>query len=232
MLDFITIGVLAVTGILGWLRGFIKSIFGLLSTVVAAVLATLGANQFAPMLSQRLTEVGMKQVFLSMIPDIGVMDGSIEDLGNALQAQGVPAALTQIITDSVHTALQTGATAGDNLRELIAQSMAQQISLGLTRMVLFSVLFFVALTLLHVLLVALDALFRLPVLNLANHIGGLAFGLVQGALICAVICVVVSAILMYTAGEPDALVTMQQVENTVLFKLFYHSPLLASFLFA
>ncbi len=231
MLDIIIIGILAVTGVMGWLRGLIKSVFGLLSTLLAAVLATVGANHFAPMLSEKLTEVGMKQVFLSMIPDISVMDSSVQNLSDALQAQGLPTALTKVVADSLNAVLQNGAVAGGDLRELLAQSLAQQISLGLTRMVLFSVLFFVALALLQVLLLVLDTVFRLPVLNLANRVGGLAFGLVQGGLICAVVCVVVSAILMYTAGEPDALVTMEQVEQTVLFKLFYHSPLISAFLF-
>lgn len=231
MLDLITIGILAVTGVIGWLRGFIKSIFGLLSTLLAAILAGLGANALAPVLSQRLTEVGMKQVFLGLIPQLDVAGNGVQGLGEALQEQGLPSALIQIITDSASAVLQSSAATGEELREMIAQSMAQQISLGLTRMVLFSVLFFVALALLQVLLLVLDTVFRLPVLNLTNRVAGLIFGLVQGAFICGVVCVVVSAILMYTAGEPDALLTVQQVEQTHLFRLFYHAPIIEAFLF-
>lgn len=231
MLDLITIGILAVTGVLGWLRGFIKSIFGLLSTLLAGILAGVGANSLAPVLSQRLTEVGMKQVFLNMIPQLDVIGNGVQSLGEALQAQGLPAALTQIIVDSASSVLQNNAATGEELREMIAQSMAQQISLGLTRMVLFSVLFFVALALLQVLLLVLNTVSHLPVLNLTNRVAGLIFGLVQGALICAVLCVIVSAILMYTAGDADALLTMQQVEQTYVFRLFYHAPIIEAFLF-
>lgn len=231
MLDLITIGILAVTGVMGWLRGFIKSIFGLLSTLLAAILASVGANMLAPVLSERLTEVGMKQVFLSLIPQLDGAGNGVQALGQALQEQGLPAALVQIITDSASAVLQNSAATGEELRQTIAQSMAQQISLGLTRMVLFSVLFFVALVLLHVLLLVLDTVFRLPVLNLANRVAGLIFGLVQGVLICGVVCVVVSAILMYTAGDPDALFTVQQVEQTYVFRLFYQAPIIQGFLF-
>lgn len=233
-LDFVVVAVMALSAIYGFLKGFIKSIFGLLSTLVSAFLASQLAQMLAPTLSERITEVGMKSAFLTIIPDVDLtgIPTTIESVTLALQEYGLPGWMVNTVAGHITQQVENGAaTAGEQLRETIAEGMAQAVSLSFTHMLLFVILFFVLLAVMQIIMLLLDTVFKLPLLNMANRLGGMAMGLVQGALICGVVCVIVSLILLYTAGDPDAMLTMESVKSTYLFHHFYDNPIIEMFLF-
>lgn len=233
-LDIVIIAILLLFGIGGFLKGFIKGIFGLASTLVSAFLSSQLAQMMAPGLSERVIEVGMKNVFLGIIPDVDLtgIPTTIESVALALQEYGIPRWMVDTVAANIAQRVEEGAAAtGEALREMIAQSMAHAIALSFTRLLLFVVLFFVILLLLQLLQLALDTVFKLPVLNLSNRVGGLVLGLIQGALVCGVVCVVVSLIVLYTAGEPDAAITMETINATRVFRHFYNNPIIELFLF-
>lgn len=181
-MDIAVAAVLLLFVIVGWRQGFVKSLAGLIITVIALVGAAVVAGSFAEPaarlaapLIEGMVEEKVDQALIDQTGsyDTDRLDGSVEEV---LQMLGIDAdAREEIAGRAEDTIRDTGAT--------VVSAVIQSLARSVIYVVLF-ILAFVALSLLlHVLAAAMDLLTKLPGLHAVNALSGAALGLVKGGLV-------------------------------------------------
>lgn len=182
IMDVVVAAVLLLSVICGWRQGFVKSLAGLIITIIALVGAAMIAGTFADpaarLVAPLIENVVEEKVEEALIAQTGSYDtsrleGSAEEI---LQLLGIDADARESIAERAEeTIVETGVS----VVSAVIQSLARSVIYG----ILF-ILSFIALTiLLHILAAAMDLLTKLPGLHALNALGGGALGLVKGALV-------------------------------------------------
>lgn len=213
--DGIVVAVLALFTWLGWRKGLLLSLCGL----VVAIIAFFGAGFVADTLDAPVAE--------GLTPQLeSILDERIsrhrEELGtitiaDALRQEG---GLFNWAADAVEAALDESqllhevSLAVDVATKAIAQRIAHSL--------LFAMAFLVLYVLLTLALHTLDLVAKLPGLRFCNGLGGGAIGLVKGAII--VFVAVGAASLLLSSYLPD----VQSLERSYIFKFFVENNVLLS----
>lgn len=182
IMDVVVAAVLLLSVICGWRQGFVKSLAGLIITIIALVGAAMIAGTFldpaARLVAPLIENVVEEKVEEALIAQTGSYDtsrleGSAEEI---LQLLGIDADARESIAERAEeTIVETGVS----VVSAVIQSLARSVIYG----ILF-ILSFIALTiLLHILAAAMDLLTKLPGLHALNALGGGALGLAKGALV-------------------------------------------------
>ena len=203
VLDLLTIAVIALFALLGWHKGLVLTLCGVLVVFVAYFGATYVSETFSsniaaliqPSIQNRLDLVVEQALtsddepshtLLLPAPDTGDQEedpdaASLEQVMAALRRSpiltGMYESVAQAISDGAVKVITTASAA-------IAYYLAYQIS----RAGLFFLTFFLIVVVWSLLSRALDLACRLPVLRSFNEIGGLLLGLVKG--VCILLAVV------------------------------------------
>lgn len=191
--DVILLVIVILCVIVGMRRGFVLTLCGVLSIVVALVGAKVTADQFSPVVTQaiaprmetvieaRLNESIGDTVQNSTNWDESDFDASLGGiLGIFQQNEAVQNAISGIqdsIQSGVDAAVQTAAGS-------MAQEIAQPVAWG----TVYVIAFVVILLLWNLISKALDLVAKLPVLHFFNRLLGGACGLIKGILIAGCIC--------------------------------------------
>lgn len=204
---------------LGWHRGLLLSLCGLVVVVVAYCGAGLAADTLstpvADFLQPRLAETietGIQNHLSASTQPAEDPLTALEDMGGlyswaAGQIQDFSAGIGQIISDSISAVAVAAATA---------------VALRLAHSILFVVAFLVLFLVLTLLLHALDLVAKLPGLHFCNALGGGIIGLVKGALY-----IFVAVCFLQIFGK---LSTPDVLENTCLTRFFVEfNPILFLF---
>ncbi len=182
IMDIIVAAVLLLFTVLGWRHGFVKSLAGLIITIIALVGAAMIAGTFAdpaarlaaPIL-EKAVESRVEKIIIDQtgLYDMDRLEGSAEEI---LELLGIDAdARDSIAEQAEETILETGS----GIVSAVIHSLARSVIYG----ILF-ILSFIALNiLLHVLAAAMDLLTRLPGIHVVNAVSGAVLGLVKGALV-------------------------------------------------
>ena len=182
IMDVVVAAVLLVSLILGWRQGFVKSLAGLIITIIALVGAAMIAGTFADpaarLVAPLIETVVEEKVEEALIAQTGSYDtsrleGSAEEI---LELLGIDADARESIAERAEeTIVETGVS----VVSAVIQSLARSVIYG----ILFVLGFIVLTILLHILAAAMDLLTKLPGLHAVNALGGGALGLVKGALV-------------------------------------------------
>lgn len=191
--DVILLVIVILCVIVGMRRGFVLTLCGVLSIVVALVGAKVAADQFSPVVTQaiapqmetvieaRLNESIGDTVQNSTNWDESDFDASLGGiLGIFQQNEAVQNAISGIqdsIQSGVDAAVQTAAGS-------MAQEIAQPVAWG----TVYVIAFVVILLLWNLISKALDLVAKLPVLHFFNRLLGGACGVIKGILIAGCIC--------------------------------------------
>lgn len=184
--------IIATAALIGWKRGLISVIFGLVSMIAALILATI----FGPKLSdliQTKTEVKAKlAVKLSETLKLDELALEFPDGEGFMEKLELPT----VLTDMLHTEGLSEKLNLNNLAETASTKVAESISNFLAGLALaavcYIIVFLVALIILNCLRGVLNIFSKLPLLKEANALGGLVLGLVQGILIIWILFAVVT----------------------------------------
>ena len=182
IMDLVVGAVLLLFTVFGWRHGFVKSLAGLVITIIALVGAAVIAGTFADpaarMAAPLIDSVVEKKVDEALIAQTGSydtdrLDGTAEEI---LEMLGIDADARGSIAESAEeTVRETGV------------SIVSAVVTGIARSVIYGLLFilsFIGLTLLlNVLAAAMDLLTKIPGLHAVNALSGGALGLVKGALV-------------------------------------------------
>lgn len=194
VLDIIVLVVIGIFAVLGAIKGFIKSIFGLLSVTVAVLIASLLGGEIAKLISSISSGTGATfgadlantihefltsqgGIFTS-IPTGGYTEGMVID---TLSTIGIPAVIGSVIAPPVVGALQ--GIAGVSLADAVAPVLAELAISAIG----FIVVFVIVWALLLVVCSLLKKLFNsFKILKAIDILLGFVFGVVKGAIIICI----------------------------------------------
>lgn len=198
VLDLLIVAVIALFALLGWHKGLVLTLCGVLAVFVAYFGASFVSETFSddlavliqPAIQNRLDAVveaslpdDSEPVHSSLLPDFSdpqeepdPVSASLDQVLAALRSSslltGMYETLVQAVTDGAVKVVTSASSA-------VAHYLACQIS----RAGLFFLTFFLIVVVWSLLSRALDLACRLPVLRSFNEIGGLLLGLVKGVFI-------------------------------------------------
>lgn len=209
VMDAIVLAVLGVSLALGWRRGFVKSVSGLVGLVLALVLASTLAQPVGEKIDEAVIRPWAIDQVVSMQGDAVTADTPIEQL----DIVAVNAHISQIFhVDILGTADASGQTVGEYVESMVVDS---GITMSISRS-LATILLFVGTSLVVWLItLILTPILKLPGLKQFNEWLGLLVGLLNAVIILLVVATVVrlfgSSIVGFDFGP-------QEIEQTFLFK--------------
>lgn len=228
--DYAVIGLIAVSAIVGYTRGLIRSVFKIASFFIAGFLSM----QLYPAVSQILIKTfhlndKMMGIISENLSKLATSDNfkqavamnqaqqpiKMEDLNGLLGSVHLPKTIETMVTNNL--AVQANNIAG-NMIDSLSRSFSTVVVNIISIMLIFAIIT-IALMFVQTLL---EGIASLPVLNQINHAGGIIFGALEG--IIAVY--VVFAILTLFASSQFMQDVMTNVNSSTLAKGFYNNNLL------
>ena len=189
--DWVILGILAVSVLFGMYRGFIASVASMggclislaasfwLSPKVAEFLQT-NTSLSSTLMSYADAATRLKDSALSSLNVAGL---STENISTILSRASLPAPLDKLLQNNLEQQVYSTA----NIPQDVGHYVTQTIVSALMNVICFVITFVVLMILFHVIVNLLKAIFRFPVLKQLNSLAGGVFGLLRGALICFVL---------------------------------------------
>ena len=225
---FLDVAVLAVLIIFVWLgyrKGLIKSVMGLVSLGVSIILAV----NFYSYPSHYINEHVITPYFTNNTSEEfeSLMNGGTETISPEQILEDKPDALTDILNkygidissikeyyeNNIKPSIDSFKTdeIADKLSDFIVESTAETVSniLG------FLIVFVTALVVINLLLKLLNLMFKLPVLKFANKLLGAILGLVKGLIVTVIVVNVVSGLVSAVGEADDSFWSRSALESSV-----------------
>lgn len=186
--DWVILGILAVSVLFGMYRGFIASVASMggclislaasfwLSPRVAEFLET-NTTLSSTLMSYADAATRLKDSALSSLNVAGL---STENISTILSRASLPAPLDKLLQNNLEQQVYSTA----NIPQDVGHYVTQTIVSALMNVICFVLTFVVLMILFHVIVNLLKAIFRFPVLKQLNSLAGGVFGLLRGALLC------------------------------------------------
>jgi len=226
-IDLAVVAIIVFCGWRGYKNGLIRGVFGVVTLIVALVLANIAASAY----SEEVT--GALQPFVGGIIDSAmtkILDGdvTIEYVEDASDAEGFSMAYTALreVGLPVPAAINVADLAvgdygvGDSLG-FLTELVSERLSSTLSYVALFGIAFLLASIIFAVIGNLIGFVFSLPGLKLIDIIAGVAFGLAKGLLIVLTIATVVRYF---------GLLAQSTLEGTKILSYFVNNNMVADML--
>lgn len=177
IIDIVLALVLLGFAAVGWRRGAVKSVVGIVVIIAALIGAGIVAEQGAPLAAKALTPVISQQIETRFS---GVMEPAVD--GDGIDREDVFAAAGLYQNTAEHLKEDILAQIEETGQTFLV-AMAEQLALYVSRAALFLAAFVVLLIALKILSKFLGLLTAVPGIHLADALGGAALGLLQGCLV-------------------------------------------------
>ncbi len=191
IIDIILAALLAVCLIVGWKKGFVKSLMDLASNLIAFIVARIVSVQAAPAVYSRYFEQHARETLTRELSSAGTsasaqvqsaLDSIPESLNGFFSLIGVD---KQALTESLSQKLGQGSA---ETVDVLMTNIVSPIFTAVIKLLAFVAVFVLAVLLLKLLTLLLDKLTELPALKQANELFGLIFGAVKGVIVVIVTC--------------------------------------------
>ena len=230
ILDIFIVIIFVVCVYFGYKNGFVKSIMGVASFIIAFIAARI----FSPSLSEFIYARYIKPTFFNkIIEDLAAIIGrGTENLDlNKLLEEG-PKEFDRIITSYGSNAREIQAWVDDaaskgiaNINSVVADNLVNPLAESISYFLAFSAIFLVAMILCRILTAVINGIVKLPVLNLVNRTGGTLLGVLYGITWAYIIVFLISLALPYCAARNWIGSASEIINNTTIFKWLYeHMP--------
>lgn len=220
IVDIILVAIFAVVIISSIKKGFFRSLFDLIGSIVAFILAKIFADAFAPTVFDSFIRPGAEQYLASSLSDVGTTDYAVQ-IEQAINS--IPDAFSgimQIMGLDREYLLQKVSSVdlnGDNLIESIMNTVVEPVATALIQFILIAVLAFVFIFVIKIVVKVLDKIIsKLPVINKFNSLLGAVFGLLRGIIIVAVSAMLISVLAGFINNEAF----IQSVDNSFIVNAF------------
>lgn len=219
MAYLLDIAVILIFGLMvywGHRAGFIKTVAGMISFVVALVLSTVLAGPVSDIVYDKLVEPPVTAALEAHLGDDSV---AADTLTAAIEE--MPGFVTgRLAAQGIHDGADAlkyinNAQEGETATESVMRQIIRPVTVPVLEVVCSLILFFLLQFIISLILKLLNVLAKLPVLKQANKTLGIVAGLVQGALWAFLIATILQA-LAATGLVP--MVTNELVESTILIK--------------
>jgi uncharacterized membrane protein required for colicin V production len=224
--DIVIAVIVLVSAIVGRKRGFVKTAFGLLSFVCAIVLSYFFGSYAGDYIKTTSVYEDLSRKATLSISEY--IDKTAEAELEKLQIRDEEMSESEIVktlerlgleTDSFYDRYEDAIKEGtENAKEKFAQNAATKVMECLANALGVLVTFVLSLVALKILGFLVDRLFRLPVLNGINRLGGFIVGLVLGIFSVYILCMIVEILLPYIPQNPVIYAGMEK--DTILYNFF------------
>ena len=226
--DWVILGILAVSVLFGLYRGFIASVASMGGSLVSLGLSFWLSPMVADFLRNNTSLSNTLMSYAdattrlkdSTLSSLSVQGLTSESISSILSRASLPAPLDKLLQNNLEQQVYKAA----NIPQDVGHYVTQTIVSALMNVICFVVTFVLLLILFHVIINLLKAIFRFPVLKQLNSIAGGAFGLLRGALLCFVLFALMP--LLQTVIPVEGLGEM--VETSSLAPLFNSGNLILS----
>jgi len=231
VLDIIIVGLIIFCVAMGYKNGFVKTVLNFLSFIIAFFLA----KTFSPQLSSLIYSGYIKPNFVSRVTtqiesfltrniklDALVQDPNRpDDFTNLFKNYGVDLDLPDV-KKWIAEAVAKGEAGIHDVAARLVENAAE----GISYFVAFVLILLVSLLLLKIITAIINKVFKLPVLNIINRIGGIALGFLYGVVLSYIFVFLAYHVFPYLAANSAISSAPEVVNDTIFFKWFYeHSPL-------
>lgn len=204
--------------------GFVRTVFSLLSFVVAVVCAVSFTAPVAQYIQTTPIYEGILESAKDRFSDFSVSEGEAPDIEKLVSDS--PKSFEEIISDFGTTIddiknkyEQLKADGAENMSQSLMEYIVTPTVNSLTYVVAFILIFIAAKFVLWIVRLLLDGLFKLPFLSGVNKFSGLVAGAILGVLGVFIFCTVASFALPYLEGIGLSL-SDGMVERTLFYKHF------------
>lgn len=111
----------------------------------------------------------------------------------------------------------TVAKSAESINKMIMDLIVEKVATNTSNVIAFIILFVVSLALFGILGYLLGLIFKLPVLNKVNALGGLIVGIIKGLIICIIIASAITTASPYIIIDSKQVISRQNIEDTLIF---------------
>lgn len=230
VLDIIIIAIILLCVIMAYRKGLVEVAFRLISFVLAIVLsftlyipvanAIIENTQIDETIKQTIEQTIKQEDLVAEQKDSATTENKNEIEAGEAEKEQIPDIITNYISKTV---TEAATTAKDNLAEVVATNL----SITAVKIVTLILLFIVIRIVLSILKIIINAIASLPVINSANKIGGIIYGVLEGLLIIYVALAIAMAISTIT-GNTDILA---YINESTLGKMMFNNNILLKIIF-
>ena len=230
ILDIIIIAVILLCVIMAYRKGLVEVAFRLISFILAIILSfTLYIPVANAIIENTEIDEKIKETIEQTIKkeDLTVEQEESTTTDNAdtvettqTEKEKMPDIITNYISKTITEAAET---AKDNLAEVVATNL----SITAIKIVTLIVLFIVIRIILSILKIIINAIASLPVINSANKIGGIIYGLLEALLIIYVALAIAMAISTIT-GNTNILA---YINESTIGKMMFNNNIVLKIIF-
>ncbi len=219
IVDIILAILLVICMIVGWKRGFVKSLMDLASNLIAFIVARIVSVQLAPTFYSQYFEQKAHDTLSRELASAGgsavsqvqsAFDSIPDSLNGFLGLIGID---KQSMAVELSQKLEQG---GSEAVDVLMTNIVSPVVTSALKLLIFVVAFALAVLLLKIVTLILDKLTELPAVKQANEIFGLLFGAIKGVIVVAVLCFA----LEFAAGIIDNESFISVVESSKLISVF------------
>ncbi|MBQ8504286.1 MAG: CvpA family protein [Clostridia bacterium] len=220
IVDIVLVAIFAVVIISSIKKGFFRSLFDLIGSIVAFILARILASSFAPSVFGAVLEPVSEQYLASTLSDVGTTDYTTQ-VEQALSS--IPESLSGIMqimgisTDTIIEKVSSADLNGDNLVESIMNTVVEPVGTAILQFVITAILAVVLIFVIRIVVKVFDKVIsKLPVINKFNSLLGAAFGALRGIIIVAAVAMLISVVAGFINNEAF----IQSVDNSIIVNTF------------
>ncbi|MCX7715422.1 MAG: CvpA family protein [Clostridia bacterium] len=198
----------------GLRRGFMRAAYHILSIAATIVIVMMFQQTAANFLSTTQIGTMIKEKVDESVNIVMKNQKSNKSLSDIASGMGLPSFMAKGIEEQSKTI--------ENTKDSVAKVASENIAEAVMGIVSAALLFMAVRFALWLLLMILDAVFKLPVLNFVNKSAGAVVGIINALLIIYVLCALIMLV-----TPVDKMTQMNEImEKTVFAKHFYENNLL------
>lgn len=218
IIDLIVVGIFILCVAGGFMFGFMKSVYRLLSLAVTIIAVIILLNPFSSYLQTTPIAATIENIVCEKVE--GIVDQQVEttDTEEALNSVGLPKFLSQIVSNTINKDVEKGIISSLDISSQIAKYITSAFIKILAVLLLLVGVRLALFVVIHI----LDAVFSLPILNGVNKLAGGVIGAVNAMVIVYIAC----AVLMLLAPVMNLTNIMTAVDKSFITKCFYKHNLL------
>ena len=209
VVDLIILGIMLLCIIVGYVRGLTGSLIKILSFVLSIIIAFI---LFVPISNLIIDKTQIDENLEQSIRDMIMQEEGTEE-------ENMPETITNYIGQKVEEA-------SDSAKEAIADSTAREVALTIVKAGTWVGLFIVARILLIFLRFITALITKLPVIKQFDKLGGVIYGILEGAIIIYVVLATISFVAPMTNGNLVA-----SIDESIIGSMLYNNNLLLKIIF-
>jgi len=224
MADLIVLAFIGYCLFSGYRKGFFAPLMRLVGAVASFFCTYLFADKFVDVINDYFFRDGIAHLLTTRVPASAARDADAlrESVAGSLSLEGVYDIISDVLSGkAVESVAEEGLTKSGEIISSVAEKISNSLSYAFVFVILFATLYGLFL----LVVMAVNASFRLPVLGPINKIAGLALGGVFAVFtVCLILCVVAWGwpliSLNFSLSGP-----YEFIDNTVVIKFFTrHNP--------